>query len=300
MSKIGHRLLGAGTVAALLAVSGCSAAANTAGSGSGSGSGAGAVASVAKLVPQAYVAKGTLTVAEDASYAPNEFFATDGKTVVGMDADLARALGTVMGLKVTIVNASFDSILPGLASGHYDLGVSSFTDTKDREQIVDFVTYFSAGTSFFEKSAGGPPVTGLGSLCGLKVAVEKGTTQAVDAQTQSDRCAAQGHQAVAVAVFPDQSSANLALVSGRADVAMADSPLADYQVKQSHGTLKLVGPTYGTAPYGIAMSKTGHLAPALLAAVKALMADGSYTRILDRWGVSHGAITDPVINSAAG
>src|SRR6185437_15947044 len=97
-------------------------------------------------------------------------------TVIGMDADLAKALGDVMGLKISVVNATFDSIIPGLASGKYDLGMSSFTDTKEREKTVDFVTYFIAGTSFFTKT-GGPTINTLADLCGKTVAVEKGTTQ---------------------------------------------------------------------------------------------------------------------------
>ena len=254
--------------------------------------------SVVAKVPPKYHSKGALTVAEDASYAPNEFFAKDGRTIVGMDADLARALAGAMGLRADVVNASFDSILPGLASGKYDLGISSFTDTKQRERIVDFVTYFRAGTAFFEKSHGGPAVSGLASLCGLRVAVEKGTTQAVDAQDQSAKCTASGHKAVTVEIFPDQGSANLALVSGRADVGMADSPLAYYQAKQSHGALKVVGPTYGTAPYGIAVPKGSGLAPAVLAALKYLMGNGAYKAILDKWGVSNGAISNPVIDGA--
>src|SRR5262249_47424644 len=102
------------------------------------------VSSVAALVPGAIKSKGSLTVAADATYAPNEFIGSDGHTVVGMDADLAKALGQVMGLKVNMVNATFDTIIPGLASGKYDLGMSSFTDTKAREKTVDFVTYFIA------------------------------------------------------------------------------------------------------------------------------------------------------------
>ena len=258
----------------------------------------GPLPSVAGKIPAKYSSQKTLTVAEDASYAPNEFFAKDGKTIIGMDADLARALGAAMGMQTKVVNASFDSILPGLASGKYDLGISSFTDTKAREKIVDFVTYFDAGTAFFEKSQGGPKISGLESLCGLRVAVEKGTTQAEDAAAQSAKCTAAGARPVSVLIFPDQGSANLALTSGRADVGMADSPLADYQAQQSKGALKVVGPTYGTAPYGIAIPKNSGLAPAVLAALQYLMSNGEYSQILGNWGVSSGAINDPVINGA--
>ena len=116
-------------------------------------------------MPAKLRSKGTLTVASDATYAPMEFIAKDGKTVIGVDADLAKALGTVMGLKLKVQNATFATIIPGINSGKYDVGMSSFTDTKAREKVVDFVTYFSAGTSFYVKTSGGPKITGgLSSL----------------------------------------------------------------------------------------------------------------------------------------
>ncbi len=195
-----------------------------------------------------------------------------------------------MGLKANVVNATFDTIIPGLQSGKYDLGASSFTDTKAREKVVNFVDYFSAGTSFFTKSSGGTSVSGLSDLCGKSVSVESGTTEESDAQGQSKKCTAGGKPKVNVLVFPTQTAANLALSSGRAQISMADSPVAAYQVKQSNGAFKLVGPTYGTAPYGLAVPKASGLAPALLAALLVVEKNGTYKSILDKWGVQAGAI----------
>ena len=143
---------------------------------------------VVALVPKTIKSKGTLTVASDASYAPDEFFASDGHTVIGMDADLSKALAAVMGLKVNVVNAAFDTIIPGLASGKYDIGASSFTDTKEREKTVDFVTYSNVGESFFTKASGGTSINSIADLCGHTVAVEKGTTEQTDAEAQSAKC----------------------------------------------------------------------------------------------------------------
>jgi polar amino acid transport system substrate-binding protein len=261
-------------------------------------SAAGSNSKIAAEVPAAVKSKGTLTVAADATYAPNEFVGPNGKTVEGMDADLAKALAAVMGLKASVNNATFDSIIPGLAAHKYDLGMSSFTDTKEREKTVDFVTYFSAGTSFYVKAQGGPTINSLADLCGHKVAVEKGTTQADDATAQGKKCKAAGKPGVTVLVFPDQNGANLALSSGRGEVGMADSPPADYQVKKSNGQFKLVGKPYGTAPYGIAIPKDNGMAKPVLDALKALMSNGTYMTILKKWGIADGAITNPVINGA--
>jgi polar amino acid transport system substrate-binding protein len=265
---------------------------------SGASGAAGADAKVAALVPAALKSKGTLTVASDASYAPMEFIGADGKTVEGWDADMAKALAGVMGLKAKVVNATFDGIIPGLASHKYDLGMSSFTDTKEREKTVDFVTYFTAGTSFYVKAQGGPAINGLADLCGHKVAVEKGTTQQDDSTAQDKKCKAAGKKGVSVSVFPDQNSANLALSSGRSDVGMSDSPVAEYQVKKSNGQFKIVGQAYGTAPFGIAIPKDSGLDKAVLAGVKALIANGQYKSSLDKWGIGQGAITNPTINGA--
>lgn len=251
---------------------------------------------IAGMVPSDVKSSGTLTVAADATYAPDEYIAPDGKTVIGMDADLAKALAQVMGLQADVKNVTFDSIIPGLAANKFDLGMSSFTVTKEREKTVDFVTYLTAGTSFYVKADGGPDIQSLADLCGQTVAVEKGTTQESDATAQDKKCKSQGNDGVTVQVLPDQNAANLAISSGRAQVGMADSPVAAYIVEKSNGQFKLSGEPYGEAPYGIAMPKDSGLAEPVQAALKALIADGTYKKILDYWGLSQGAITNPEIN----
>jgi polar amino acid transport system substrate-binding protein len=285
----------------LVALAGCgssndngSTATSNATSSTGASSGA-ANAAVTGKVPAKYKSKGTLIVASDASYPPIESIGDDGKTIEGMDADLAKALASEMGLKADVRNATFDAIIPGLASGKYDLGMSAFSDTKEREKTVDFVTYFSAGTSFYVKAQGGPTVNTLADLCGQTVAVEKGTTQQTDAEGQSKKC---GAKAAKVLTFPDQNGANLALSSGRAQVGMADSPVAAFLVKQSGGQFKLTGKSYGFAPYGIAIPKNSGLAPAIKAGLEDLMTNGRYTAILKRWSIQSGAIDNPAINAA--
>jgi polar amino acid transport system substrate-binding protein len=249
-------------------------------------------------VPAAFKSKGTLTVATDPSYAPNEFIGSDNKTITGMDIDLANAIGSTLGLKVDVKNAVFDSIIPGLASGRYDLSLSSFTDSKEREKTVDFVTYFSAGTSLMV-AKGNPDKLTPDALCGAKIAVEKGTVQEdPDIPTKTKACKAAGKAAVTPLVFPDQSAANLALSSGRAQGVLGDSPVIEYQVKQSNGAFELSGTSYDTAPYGIAIPKDNGLAQPVLAALKKLIANGTYKSILTKWGIADGGITDPQINGA--
>jgi polar amino acid transport system substrate-binding protein len=305
------RFKGAIGLLAVMALMGaaCSKSATNTGGGSPSPSASGLTKdpAIAAEVPASIVAKGSVTVAVDPSYAPNEFFGPDNKTIVGWDPELGDALGTVMGIKFNAVQAGFDGIIPGLSSGKYDIGMSSFTDNKEREKTVDMVTYFSAGTSFYVNTNGGPAIGTLDDLCGHSVAVEKGTTQLDDATAQSKKCTDAGKPAVAVSAFPDQNGANLALSSGRAEVGMADSPVAAYQVKLSNGQFKLSGQPYGVAPYGIAIPRpagsapgTGPMTKPILDALNKLISDGVYLQILTKWGVQAGAITSATINGAVG
>ena len=270
---IGRALAAAGAVAAVAAFGSAPAMASS-----------GGVSSVEKLVPASVKSAGTLTVASDASYAPDEFM--QGSKVVGMDADLANALGKVMGLKVSIANVTFDNIIPGMAAGHYMLGASSFTDTKLREKTVDFVDYANVGESFYTLKSGGTNIKGISSICGLTVSVETGTTEETDATAQGVKCKKAGKKPVTVSKYPNQNLANEAVASGHAQVGFADTPVAAYQVKQSHGKFKLVGAAYAPSPYGIAVAKKTGLTKAVKAALLVLEKNGTYAKIFKKWGVS--------------
>ena len=288
---------------ALLAIAGCgSSSSNTSSSSptstTSTSAGTGAVAAIAAKVPAAIKSKGTLVVGTEAQYAPNEFLASDGHTIIGMDPDLVRALAETMGLKAEFNDAQFEAIIPGIQAGRYDLGASSFTDTKEREKKVDFVTYFNAGISFYAKAGTNPGVESLKDLCGKTVGVEKGTVEQEESEAQSKACTKEGKKAVTVLSFPGQNQVNLAIASGRAAVGLADSPVVAYQIKQNKGQFTLVGKTYAFAPYGLAVPKNSGLAQPMLEALKELMANGKYKAILEKWGIAEGAISNPKINGA--
>ncbi len=219
------------TAAAALALAACGSSSSGGGGSTPAASTAGSVdATLAAKVPAKIKTAGAATVATDASYAPNEFFASDNTTIQGMDVDLGHAIGDTLGIKFNFVNASFDTIIPALGT-RYDLSMSSFTDNLARQQKVDMVTYFSAGTSFLVKKGTNSDLTSLDALCGKHAAVEKGTTQLDDVTAQSKKCTDGGKAAIDVQAYPDQNGANLALNSGRADVVLADSPVNAYAAK---------------------------------------------------------------------
>jgi polar amino acid transport system substrate-binding protein len=254
-------------------------------------------AAIATQVPAPIKSKGTLNVGTEAQYAPNEFVAPDGHTIVGMDPDLVSALAAVMGLKVKVINSTFEAIIPGLASGRYDLGASSFTDTKERQKTVDFVTYLSVGQAFLSKTNGGPALNTLSELCGHTVSVEKGTVELEEGEKQNKKCKTEGKPAIKLLVFPGQNDANLALASGRSEIDYADSPIIAYQVRKL-GVSVRSSPTFGAAPYGLALPKGNGMAKPVLEALKVLMANGTYAAILKKWELESAAISNPVINGA--
>jgi polar amino acid transport system substrate-binding protein len=275
---------------ALLTLAGCGSASSATPHGEN--------AAIAAQVPAAIKARGTLTVATDPTYAPNEFIEREDHTLVGMDPELMRAMGALMGLTVKFVDASFDTIIRGVAAGKYDVGASSITDSKKRERTVTFVDYYSAGTSFYEKWYVYTNVSALADLCGHIVAVNKGTTEQEDATAQSAICTKAGKKPVAVLAYANQNDATQAALEGHAQLAMADSPVAAYQAgQQSETPFEVVG-TYGTAPYGLAVPKNSGMTTPLLSALKTLIANGKYRQILEQWGIQAGAITTPKVNGA--
>ena len=252
----------------------------------------------AKLVPSAYKGK-TLQVATDATYAPDE--SMHGSTMVGFDVDLMYAVAKTLGITVKENNVTFDSILLGIGDGKYVIGNSSFTDTKAREKQVNFVDYFQAGEGIYAKSSTTATFTGLKSLCGFAVAVETGTTEQSDAQATAKTCAS--GKKLTVLSYPTQTEADLAVSSGHATFGFLDSQVAGYVVSTSAGVFKLVGNAIEVAPYGMATPKTAsgkQLAKAIQAAVKTLIANGTYHAILAKWGVTAGGLTSAkvVLNGA--
>jgi polar amino acid transport system substrate-binding protein len=298
----------AGTaVLALALVAGCSSSksvtASTGGTGGTSVTSSGGVdAAAAAKVPAKFKSKGTLTIATDATYPPNENLDDSGK-IVGFDVDLGQAIAAKLGLKANFTNVSFDNILGGVQSGSYDAAMSSITDTKDREgKNLKLVTYFMAGTKLMVPPGNPKHLTSTGptdlSLCGLNIGVEKDTTQQDQVQKDlTDACTKAGKPAPKAVVQEKQSDVNTALLSGRTDAVLADSPVVDYYAKD--GKFAAVGDAYESAPYGVMISgDNSDLADAFLAAVKDLQTDGTYQKITKQWGISSGDYTTPGINQA--
>jgi polar amino acid transport system substrate-binding protein len=185
-----------------------------------------------------------------------------------------------------------------VVNGKYNAAMSSFTINPERLKQVNMISYFDAGTGWAVQT-GNPSGISIEDACGT-VAVQKATVQVPDIEEKSEACTEAGKPAINIQQYTLQSEATTAVVSGKADAMLADSPVTAYAIQQS-GKLEQLGEIYGTAPYGIVVPKEEmELATAVQGAVNALIADGTYGQILDQWGVSNGAITQSEVNPAVG
>lgn len=251
---------------------------------------------LAALLPAAVASAGKLQVGVDATYAPNEYKDADGKAI-GWDVDLFNAVSAKLGLTAVYNIAGFDTIIPSIVGKQYDVGVSSFTDSTDREATVDFVNYYSAGILW--ASPKGKTVDPA-NACGLKVAVETGTVEDTpELPAKSKACTDAGKPAIQILKFDGQDQATNAVILGQADAMSADSPITEYAIAKSQGKLQTAGKTFEIAPYGFAVAKGSKLGEAIQKALQALVNDGTYKKILNHWGVADGALSTITINSAS-
>ena len=191
---------------------------------------------IAALLPESVTKDGKLTIGTNPSYAPAEFLDADGKTQIGYDMDLARAMGNIFGLDTEIVSSNFDTIIPAIGS-KYDLGIAAFTITKERMESVDFVSYFTAGMGY-AVAAGNPKNVDENDLCGLNVAVETGTVEEEAINKTAKQCKADGKKDITIQSSKQQTDATTAVVTGKADVFFADSPVVGYAIAQTDGQLE--------------------------------------------------------------
>ncbi|MFB7214495.1 ABC transporter substrate-binding protein [Streptomyces sp. NPDC056255] len=268
-------------------------------------------APLADLLPAQIRDKGVIKVGSDIAYPPVEFKDKSGNTV-GIDPDIAAALGKQLGVTLQFENGTFDTLITGLRSKRYDLAMSSMTDTKDRQQGidsetgkkvgegVDFVDYFNAGVSIYTRKGDDQGISSWADLCGKKIAVQRGTVSNDLAKAESKKCPA--GKSIAIETFDNDLEAQTRLRSGGADAGSSDFPVAAYAVKTSGGgkDFQIVGEQVEAAPYGIAVAKgNDQLTKAIQAALDAIIKNGEYNKIISKWGVEAGAVTEAKVNGGS-
>lgn len=263
-------------------------------------------------LPKSIQASKVIKVGSDIAYPPVEFRDESGQTV-GIDPDLADAMGKQLGVRFEFENGTFDTLLTGLRSKRYDIAMSAMSDTKDRQngvdagtgkkvgEGVDFVDYFTAGVSLYTKKGGDRSIKTWADLCGKKIVVQRGTVSHGLAKEQARKCEA--GKTLSIEAFDNDQQAQTRLRSGGgADAGASDFPVAAYAVKTSGGgkDFQLVGEQVEAAPYGIAVAKANtQLRDALKAALDAIIKNGEYDKVISKWGVEDGAVTESRTNGGS-
>ncbi|WP_405011623.1 ABC transporter substrate-binding protein [Kitasatospora sp. NBC_01539] len=288
---------GAALAAGTLLLTAC----GSSGDSSTGGSSAGSSAPLYSKLPADIQKAGVVKVGSEVAYAPVEY--KQGDKITGIDPDLAEALGKQLGVKFQIQDAGFDTLITSLSTGRIDLIMSAMTDNKERQgKGVDFVDYFSAGTSILVQKGNPKGIKTLEDLCGQTVALQKATVNEDTAKAQSEKCKAAGKAEITIQGYEHDGEALLKLKSGAAVADLNDYPVAAYNAQTSGGgkDFEVVGEQIDPGLYGIGVSKDdAQLRDAVKAGVDALIANGEYAKILEKYNVKLGAVTEAKINGGS-
>lgn len=242
---------------------------------------------------------GKIVNAGDLTYAPFEWLQEDGKTVKGIDVDIASALSEQIGVPIDWQDVKTEAALSGIQSKRYDALLASMTYTDERAEVYDYVTYLKAASGFITAPDRVGEFTAVEDFCGKKVAGTRGTIQITQVEELSAECVAEGKEPVAIQMLDSDQAGILQIRQGGVDASVILGAVGSYAVSQSEGAVELIpGLTLGDSVYGIMLNKDDvELRDVLLAGMNAIIADGSYADILEEWGVSDLALTESLINN---
>ena len=230
-------------------------------------------------------------------------YASDGTTLQGVIPDLASAMNKHLPRPIAFVPIAFDGLMPALQSGRIDMAFTLMNDTPEREKVVDFVDFFHLSTMLLVQKGNPQKIEGLESLCGKMVSTVRGSTQIALVDEQNARCASSHQAAVENLQYTEPSEARLQVQDGHVAAFLGNSPVMVYLAKTAGGGTifdVVPGKVYQPVPLGIAVAKTNTaLRSQLVAALQAIIADGTYRKILERYGVESGAVSEATINAGS-
>jgi polar amino acid transport system substrate-binding protein len=240
------------------------------------------------LLPDDIKQKGMLVVAMPLDFEPFNYL-DEKNEQTGLDVDMIRAIGDKLGLKVDIQRIGFASMIPSVSGGRVDAAMSAMGILPARLQLVSFVRYGHFSNGLVVRK-GNPTNIRNDDACGHTIAVEKGTQPLLVWQKKSDECVAAGKAKIELLVFEGKGPQVLAVESGRAEAAGVGFATAIVAAKHSNGKMDAApgGPVPGaTVECGIAFNKPNvKLGQAIEAALNALVKDGTYDKIWEKWSLS--------------
>jgi polar amino acid transport system substrate-binding protein len=248
-----------------------------------------------------------LSICTDFPYPPQEFFDEKGNPK-GLDVEIGTKIANLLGLKAQFVNSVFDTIIATLASGKCDIIISAQNITTDRQKQISQIPYFKAGQSMVAAKGNPENIKTTMDLCGKSAAAESGTTEADYLQGTGDyngngltqACTKAGNQPINVVVTQKDTDALQQLQSGKVAVYFADSPVAAYYTVQHPDQFQLVGQILEPIDEGIGVlcgqpdctnAPLSPIGQAVQTALKSMMADGTYLKILTKYNLAESAVT---------
>ena len=217
-------------------------------------------------------AKTKLVVATSTDFPP--FESLEGGEVVGIEVDILSKIAEKMGMELDIQQMDFDSVIPGVQAGKFDVGMSGITVTDKRKENVDFSSvYFMAAQAIVV--ADGSSITGKADLEGKKVSVQTGTTA-------EEYCMANGYEVLA---FTANNDAAAALTAGKVDAWVVDNEVALAMAPELG--LTVLDEAMTSEPYAFALQKGSDLLAPFNEALDALLSDGTIEQIFQQYGVTY-------------
>jgi polar amino acid transport system substrate-binding protein len=248
-----------------------------------------------KLLPERMASAKTFTVAVALGSPPDDFRNEQGE-IAGWEVDILRAATQAMGLQLELRPTTFDTLIPGLQSKRFDAAVGQMGVTTVREQVVDMIGTLLANEQFAALADSNIKVNTLDDICGLTVGTTRGSREMVFAEAQNPKCEAAGKKPINALAFSDGNGAAESLMSKRSDLFWLGSTAVSYFVNQSQGKTKVVGSYTDTSYIGVALPKGSDMSAALQAAIQHLIEDGTYQKIVQKWGLEKGAIKQSPLN----
>lgn len=247
-----------------------------------------------KLVPAAMAGK-ALTVAVSLGSPPDDFRNEKGE-VVGWEVDILRAATESLGLGLEIRPTTFDTLIPGLQAKRFDAAVGQMGVTVVREKVLDMIGTLLGNELFAAYADSTLQVKTLDDLCGVTVATTRGSREMVFVEEHQPKCAAAGKQPINALAFNDGNGAADAMMSRRADLFWLGSTAVSYFVAKTAGRTKVVGSYTDTSYIGIGLPKGSDMAVPMQGAIQHLIDNGTYGKIVAKWGLTDGAISHAPLN----
>ena len=221
--------------------------------------------------------EGKLIMATNAEFPPYEY--KEGDKIVGIDAEVAKLIADKLGLELEIADVDFDSIIPGVQSGKYDMGMAGMTVTDERKEKVNFSDSYATGVQVVIVKEDSE-IKSIDDLEGKKIGAQQGTTGYIYA---SDTPENGGYGEENVTGYQNGALAVEALKGGKVDCVIIDNEPAKAYVAANEG-LKILDTEYVTEDYAICFAKKNtELQEKVNDALKELIEDGSVKKVVDKY-----------------